>query len=306
MNARYFAVGLVVVFASACSSGSPGSARADGSVGGGGSGGSTGGGWSSAGNGGDSSAAPRRICDGSDDIRLAWVIPGNPGREPSFTATLFELGFSFLYVDGHCHYWVSEPSNDDNFASWRPFREGKLGEAQEAVLHDSVSYDDFAHHAPACVGPLALDGDPTEVWDGLRVSVCNGGVQVPNDWPGRAELYAGGKDMSGPMRFEVGKDYVPDNPKVDNLKIYPWPLAKPPSYYEIDESVSTSFGHSVLITDPEDAAALRALRAQAVADAEATKAFWSGKIFVEPKGYVMSIRDDVPFANATTGTWSPP
>jgi hypothetical protein len=223
----------------------------------------------------------------------------NPGRVDSYTATLYELGASFLYVDGHCHYWVSKPSYDD-VMWWRPFREGVLTPSQESILHDIASYDDFAHHAPSCKGPLASDGSPARFWDGISVNVCNGALDAPEDWPGRAALFAAGTDMSGPVRIEVGKD----NP-TDNTKIYPWPLAKPPSDYEVDDAHSMSFGQSVLITAPEDVAALRALRAQAVADTESKVTFLLVKIYVEPKGYVISIRDDVPFTDAR-GMWSPP
>jgi hypothetical protein len=57
-------------------------------------------------------AAPtRRICDGSDDIRLAYRVPVQPTRVLAFTAELYDLGADFLYVDGHCHYWLQEPSS---------------------------------------------------------------------------------------------------------------------------------------------------------------------------------------------------
>src|SRR4051812_39044772 len=59
-------------------------------------------------------AAPtRRICDGSDGIRLAYSIPVQPMRVLAFTAELYDVGTSFLYVDGHCHYWVQQANPTD-------------------------------------------------------------------------------------------------------------------------------------------------------------------------------------------------
>ena len=105
----------------------------------------------------DAPAAPRRICDGSDDIRLAYSVPVSPTSVFAFTAELYELGTEFLYVDGRCHYWMQEPLLADRFGAWRAYREGELTAAHEAALHDAVSYDDFAAGAPPCIGPLATD-----------------------------------------------------------------------------------------------------------------------------------------------------
>src|SRR4051812_23194285 len=48
----------------------------------------------------------RKICDGSDGLRFAYQVGG--GFQPGPPENLFfEPGSSFLYIDGHCHYWVS-------------------------------------------------------------------------------------------------------------------------------------------------------------------------------------------------------
>jgi hypothetical protein len=250
---------------------------------------------------GDAPAAPRRICDGSDDIRLAYSVPVNPTRVLAFTADLYELGAEFLYVDGHCHYWMREPLPADRFGAWRAYREGELTAAQEAELHDAVSYDDFTAGAPPCMGPLAQDASPTLLWDGRMTHTCRGILQAPADWPMRIELARSTTPMTGPMRVMVGSQSVsPGAP------IYPWPLAGTPASYEIDYAASMRFGVSTLVTDPAELAALRGLRDRAIADGITSPGLFQGAINVEPSGTVISMRDDVPFANQSGGLWAPP
>jgi len=250
---------------------------------------------------GDAPAAPRRICDGSDDIRLAHWFPVDPTRVPAFTAELYELGTEFLYVDGHCHYWMQEPVATDRFANWRPYREGQLTAAQETALHDAVSYDDFTAGAPPCMGPLSEDGSPERLWDGRTVYSCNGILQAPAGWPMRIELAATTAPMTGPMRVMVGQESVgPGAP------IYPWPLAGAPADYEIDYTASMDFGLSTLVTDATEVAALRSLRDRAIAEGIASPGYFYDAIYVVPGGTVISMRDEVPFANQPGGVWAPP
>jgi hypothetical protein len=250
---------------------------------------------------GDAAAAPRRICDGSDGIRLAHWFPVDPTRVPAFTAELYELGTEFLYVDGHCHYWMQEPQTTDRFGNWRAYREGQLTAAQETALHDAVSYDDFTAGAPLCKGPLSQDGSPERLWDGRTVYSCNGILQAPVDWPMRIELAATTAPMTGPMRVMVGlEDVGPGAP------IYAWPLAGTPAEYQIDYAASMDFGLSTLVTDAAEVAALRSLRDRAIADGIAAPGHFYDAIYVEPDGTVMSMRDEVPFANRAGGLWAPP
>jgi hypothetical protein len=247
-------------------------------------------------------AAPaRRICDGSDGIRLAYWVPVQPTRVFAFTAELYDLGGEFLYVDGHCHYWLQEPDPTDKYVVWRPYREGVLTAVQEAALHDTVSYDDFAAGAPPCMGPLASDASPERVWDGIAVHSCNGILQAPVGWPMRGELAASATPMTGAMRVMVGSESVPDN-----APVYPWPLAGTPASYEIEYQASMAFGKSTLVTDAAEVAALRALRDRAIADVIVAPGYFYNIIFVEPKGTAISMRDDVPFANQPGGLWAPP
>jgi hypothetical protein len=107
--------------------------------------------------------------------------------------------------------------------------------------------------------------------------------------------------MNGPMRVMVGRQSVPPA-----APIYPWPLAGPPASYEIDYSASMAFGVSTLITDPTELAALRSVRDRAIADGIVAPGHFYDAIFVDASGTVISMRDDVPFANQAGGLWAPP
>jgi hypothetical protein len=251
---------------------------------------------------GDAAPAPRRICDGSDGIRLAYWVPVQPTRVLAFTAELYDLGAEFLYVDGHCHYWVQEPDPTDRYAAWRPYREGVLTASQESALHDTVAYDDFVAGAPPCMGPLSLDATPEKVWDGIAVYSCNGILQAPVDWPMRGVLATSSTPVtSGAMRVMVGSETAPDK-----APIYPWPLAGTPASYEIEYQASMAFGQSTLVTDATEVAALRALRDRMIADAIVAPGYFFNVVFVEPSGTVISMRDDLPFENQAGGLWAPP
>lgn len=257
------------------------------------------GGEGGAGDGGAAAVEPRRICDGTDAIRLAVRTLVDSTRVRAFKQALYELGTSFLYVDGRCRYWVQDP-NEDSFRPWRAYHHGTLTESQEQRLHAAVSYDDVTK-GPPCVGPFATDGSPTSVWDGKNTVICAGQVQAEFDWPMRAELFSEGTELAGAVRVEVGQDSVP--PKA---KIYDWPLIDPPSYYETDYGEASENGHSKLVDDAGEASAVRAFREQVLADVTKTPESPFDIVFVSPQGYVMSFRDDLPFTNRVDGLWLAP
>jgi hypothetical protein len=146
-----------------------------------------------------------------------------------------------------------------------------------------------------------MDAPPEKVWDGRMVYSCNGSLQAPADWPMRSELAASTAPMTGPMRVMVGQESVgPGAP------IYPWPLTGAPASYEIDYAASMAFGLSTLVTDATELAALRSLRDRAIADGIAAPGYFYDAIYVQPSGTVISVRDDVPFANQPGGLWAPP
>jgi hypothetical protein len=231
---------------------------------------------------------------------LAFKVAGG-GQVLPYTAVLYELGSDFLYVDGQCRYWISQPSTTaDNYSAWRPFRQGALTAEQELALHRAVSYDDVGHR-PTCTQTGTVDAGAYVLWDGLLTSICPGNLDAPADWPLRTELFQAATEMTGPMRAVAGKDTTPSD-----TRLYHWVLAEPPENYAIDYSEGMTRGKSRLVATENEASALRALRSQVITDAMATPGLFYGLIFVDRPGFALVMRDDLPFTRPTDGLWAPP
>jgi hypothetical protein len=137
------------------------------------------------------------------------------------------------------------------------------------------------------------------VWDGAKAWTCAAGPQgVDADWPMRMALYASGTALVGAVRIVVGQEPVP------NDSIYAWPLTAPESQYELSYADAMTAGKSTLVSAPDDQAALRKLRDQFLVDSTGKVNFF-GLMLVQPKGYVLAIRDDLPFSSPD-GLWNPP
>jgi hypothetical protein len=52
-------------------------------------------------------SAERRVCDGSDGIRLAIGYDGQLARHEAYTAVLYDLGYPYIIIDGTCRYWLN-------------------------------------------------------------------------------------------------------------------------------------------------------------------------------------------------------
>lgn len=105
--------------------------------------------------------------------------------------------------------------------------------------------------------------------------------------------------MTGAMRVESGQNAIPNS-----APIYPWSLAAPVTNYEVPVLKSFASGQSVLVADPTETAALRSLRDRAIAEATIA-GYPDGAIAVQPKGYVVTMRDDLPFTRRSDGQWVP-
>ena len=234
---------------------------------------------------------------GSSGIRLAMGYGGGGPPSP-YTSVLSELGYDFLFVDGNCHYWAHQPSVVvDELAQWRPYREGVLAPVDEQRLHDAVSYDGVPTDACAPPEPV-FDAGAAFLWNGREGSPCADDIYVASGSL-RLELYEAATAVTGPMRIQVGKDSYPD-PRV----VYDWPLAMPVEQFVIDYEETTSFR----VDDVAAVAALRSLREQVMAGAEASPAAFPGLVAIRSSGsnetYYMSMRDELPFVDAD-GRWQP-
>lgn len=241
----------------------------------------------------------RRICDGSDGIQLAIGYAGGAAPFPH-TAVLSELGYDFLYVDGSCHYWVHAPPSPsgDEYSLWRPYREGVLTLAQEQQLHDAARYAGFP---PDVCTPreFAWDAGGGFFWDGREFRAC-GDDRLEATVPLRTELYDAGSALTGPVRLQVMENSHGEVPMA-----YEWPLDTPLASFVLPYGDTRSFRVDAIA----DATALRSLRDQALAEADAAPPYtsWNGIPIAANDGsgpYFMALRDELPFADAD-GTWRP-
>jgi hypothetical protein len=119
-------------------------------------------------------AAWRRICDGSQSLRLA-VHQGGGGD--NITSIAYELGRAYLYVRGDCRYWVvtgERPEvpgsnlNDD----WQFTRTGVLAPDVEQALSQELHYDQWTALA-GNYGSGESDGGATIYSDGESTLWCD-------------------------------------------------------------------------------------------------------------------------------------
>jgi hypothetical protein len=261
-----------------------------------------------------------RICDGSDQIRLAFITGGGPGATPANTL-LYSLGVRWLFVDGHCTYWmqsVTEQSTYDKFQNFRGYLTGVLTPTQESALFENVGYgivgttagDDTVDNAgvspngplqSGCRGPQAFDASVGSLWNGREMQHCSPFLE-PAGWLLRAELMAGAHPMSGAVRIHIGAlngyAYPPEMPR------YEWPLNSPAERFFAEGDSERSF----VISDPSDAAALRALRERVLGTSSDFPEFLrlrDSRSAQNCETCLLTFRDELPFTDAS-GNWSPP
>jgi hypothetical protein len=204
----------------------------------------------------------RRLCDGSDHLRLAFFAGGGgPPSGPPYTL-YGEVGSSYLYVDGHCRYWVDDP--EDYRLSGRT---GVLDAALEERLTRELHYQSW----PALAGPYACQTPPPpdSGWSGFRDATyevsCASSCGAPEiaaactAQPTLAhELFDRGVPLDGPVRlYLVASSSAPPDPVTEHT----WPLASDPVTLASDESVTPV---AVRIDDLADADTLRRLKAEAI------------------------------------------
>ena len=96
----------------------------------------------------------RRICDGSDELRLAFRAAGGGGW-CARGCLFFELGPTFLYVRGDCQYWVSE--SFEGVWTGRA-RTGRLSAEDEDALSRALNFDAWPELAHERAGATVEGG----------------------------------------------------------------------------------------------------------------------------------------------------
>jgi hypothetical protein len=203
---------------------------------------------------------------------------------------VYELGFKYLFVDGNCNYWISA-TWAEQFGEQRPIRTGVLSASDEEVLSASVGYPNILELGAKCPGG-------TVVYNGEASIHCFSDAPVLADtqplWQQTAKkLYQSGTPLSSAIRVELGKSY--DVPSW-TLQ-YDWPLSDPIEDYAVPADAWNETGISKLVADPEKKKALLELRAAYLATLQPLTYPDHGIRIVG--GYVMYIREDLPFTDST-------
>jgi hypothetical protein len=233
------------------------------------------------------------LCDGSQDLRLAWFLSASGGQLR--TPFQIELGFSYLYVRGDCHYWVSTSALDSHH--------GVLDADQEAALTELVHYGDWDGLTERWPDPGWWDVPLMVVDDGHGehmigcLGECPVAPEPVRDMQAayREELelmWEDGEPSMEPMRLLAAR--VPDGDSPDPMFVVPWTV-------DFDlESVAVDFvemgeevGMSALVDDPTTLAQLREFGDE---HADALEQFSDFYVEVEPGViYELYLRDAVPF-----------
>jgi hypothetical protein len=231
------------------------------------------------------------LCDGSQDLRLAWFLSNSGGLLR--TPFQIELGFSYLYVRGDCQYWVST----SGFESYH----GVLDAEQEAALAELVHYDDWEGLTQLWPEPEAYDVALMVVDDGhSEYSIgCLGECPVAPEpvldmraaYRDELASMAGVAERStGPMRLLAMRvlegDPVP-------MHVVPWTVDIDLGAVAVDYFATQEVGMSVLVDDPATLAQLHEF-----ADEHADDLEQFGDFHVEVESgviYELFVRDAVPF-----------
>ncbi|GEM_PF-2200868 len=208
----------------------------------------------------------RRICDGSQVLRMALVLTGGGLLE---TELFREVGFNYLYVRGDCRYWALDQVGRP---PWQDTRTGVLTLEQEEALSRSLLYDRWPElegkypaggyydagflmaydgkHAIWCRCDTEITG-PAELSDGTFTT------NVESWWE---ELWTQGDPIDGgALRVILTK--IERATPVDTCAQPAWPFAWDPDEIAVpQESSSGEWGQSARIDDPVRVDEFRMLR----------------------------------------------
>jgi hypothetical protein len=240
--------------------------------------------------------ATERICDGSQDLRLAWFASFAGGVVR--TALQYEVGFNYLYVRGDCHYWVVPYRDGDPM--WQETHTGVLDETQETELVELLHYGDWDELLGVWPDPGVYDAPVMRVHDGHSesgigcVHECPDAPQAVQDMRSAygAQLqhwWEVGEPSTGPMR--VLAVLTPEGENTTDP--VPWTVDLDLAPLAVGYEESFCRGMSKLVDDPASAAALREFRAE---HADALQEFADFYVEVEPGVvYELYLRDALPF-----------
>lgn len=208
-----------------------------------------------------------RVCDGSQQIRLAVLTAGGGPPEPG-SQVINENGFDFLYVRGDCQAWVKP------YGWWEAVRRVALSEQRSKQLFDGLALGSW-HALSGEYSGGAVDASALLLVTNSSKIVCGGGCfgsVVPSAirqlsdsaFTQLVALADAGTAVDGGVRFAA----VPNSPGAYPFLVHlQWPLETPVLGDVARPESDQVEGSGVAVTDPASAAALRALLRQALAGA---------------------------------------
>jgi hypothetical protein len=220
----------------------------------------------------------------------------------------YDNGFAFLYVDGTCHYWAQD------FDPWEGARTGVLSSAQAAQLEATVHYGEWTngHY----VTPNLFDAGGVLLYDDRVQLSCSSPCKVSSAPAFLGDLVAHFDDIITPI-WAAGTPLQDTGVRVEavqaDLRQYDfvthlsWPLAAPLATIAVDLLTAShqGFGHGVSFQG-EDAARLRALRATYDAGNYRTLGVYGIPIDDGGQGYLVYLRDSLPFEDGNGLVPRPP
>lgn len=199
------------------------------------------------------------LCDGSDDIRLGLTTPIQRGGllpDPLFTQPYYGRGF--LYVDGHCNFWLRRDYVQGIGA--RAMNENEAREVEEAIRWQTIGRMALEPDLPSC-----SDGGDTRVSTPRTTIACDCECDGPN-----AQL----AEVIGDVEYQIGSTLYPSTGALETsvraVAVWlnddvagttaMWPLDQPIAAYDGLVYAGGDNLEGLLFDDPADAAALRLAR----------------------------------------------
>lgn len=250
--------------------------------------------------GGDAEAAP--ICDGSASLRLRIFIEPQNARELRGGIVRVENGYPSLMIDGSCGYWISGGWIEEPLSRDLGWRRGHLDAELESELRKVVPIGNLAT-LEDCKFSTAADVPTRSLRAATSRARCiEGGSRFEAAWSWvmlhAPDLWRQGVPLDEGIRVEA----VSPNGG-DHSESYVWPPGMPLaalilSDVESGADPALASGVSALVTDLVRARALRALRAQYIADRTASPGlFFDGQKMTDEDDTSATVfmRDQLPY-----------
>jgi hypothetical protein len=213
---------------------------------------------------------------------------------------MYENGAYYLFVDGQCNYWVSNPSE-----VWDATRSGVLDVESAAELGKRLHFDAWPELHGTWADPTGGVFDaPVLVFDDAGSAVVCAELCNASDVPSAVkamrdaspqvaqELWDAGTPIESPVRaIAVVGEFAAQIPYVD------WPLARPISdFVRTDDHIG--FGLGTLEDNVASVQALKELRASFLRGDHGVF-FWN-QLPIKSNGsyYSLYLRDTLPFEDA--------